>query len=190
MPSRRAVPAPRHRAPEACRPGAALSWPPNAAPDAGAGFTLIQLMVTIAIVAILLSIATPSMIAQMTRAQIQDGMKLAEFVKGAVGAYYLGNAAMPADNAAAGLPDKTKIVGTVVAAVEVRSGAVNILFGNKAAGTIAGKVLTLRPAYVADAPMVPVSWVCGPRGTAPNGMTLAGDDQTTLDLAQLPFSCR
>jgi hypothetical protein len=42
-----------------------------------------------------------------------------------------------------------------------RAGAIDITFGNKANGNLKGKILTLRPAVVDDAPVVPITWVCG-----------------------------
>ena len=72
-------------------------------------------------------------------------------------------AAFPADNAAAALPPPEKIVSNLVSAVALENGAIHITFGNRANGAIRGKVLTLRPAVVEDAPVVPVAWVCGAR---------------------------
>jgi type IV pilus assembly protein PilA len=70
----------------------------------------------------------------------------------------------------------------------VRDRALHITFGNSAHALIAGKVLTLRPAGVEDAPIVPVTWVCG-RAPPPAKMTLKGDDRTDVPQGLLPFNC-
>jgi type IV pilus assembly protein PilA len=95
----------------------------------------------------------------------------------------------PADNAAAGLPVAEKIVNNYISSVSIRAGAIDITFGNHAQGAIRGKILTLRPAVVEDAPIVPVTWVCG-YATAPEKMTLKGENKTNLPPGWLPLKCR
>ena len=96
---------------------------------------------------------------------------------------------MPADNAAAGLPPAEKIVNNYISGVAVNNGAIDITFGNRASGLIQGKVLTLRPAVVTDAPVVPVAWVCG-NAEGPGQMTVMGENRTTVPANYLPFNCR
>ncbi len=71
----------------------------------------------------------------------------------------------------------------------MKEGAITITFGNKATSGLLGKKLTLRPAVVADAPMVPVAWVCG-NASVPDKMTAMGANETTLPGMALPFNCR
>jgi len=52
-----------------------------------------------------------------------------------------------------------------------------------------GKILTLRPAVVEDAPVVPVTWLCGYAG-APQKMTAMGTNRTDVPRAVLPSRCR
>ncbi len=66
---------------------------------------------------------------------------------------------------------------------------INITFGNRAQGVIKNKVLTMRPAIVEGAPVVPVTWVCG-NADAPGKMTLKGNNQTTVPAGYLPLACR
>ena len=66
---------------------------------------------------------------------------------------------------------------------------IDITFGNRVNRTIAGKVLTLRPAVVADAPIVPVAWVCG-YAEAPDQMTINGKNLTSIPVPLLPVECR
>ena len=95
----------------------------------------------------------------------------------------------PADNAAAGLPVPDKIVNNFVSSVAVRDGAIDLTFGNRASGVIKGKVLTLRAAVVEDAPIVPVTWVCG-YAAAPGKMTVTSVDRTNIPAVYLPLRCR
>src|SRR4029077_4257340 len=86
---------------------------------------------------------------------------------------------LPVDNAAAGLPVADKIVNDYISAVAVESGAIQITFGNHANVAIQGKVLTLRPGVIEDAPIVPVSWVCG-NAAPPNKMVVKGLNKTDV----------
>jgi type IV pilus assembly protein PilA len=97
--------------------------------------------------------------------------------------------AFPADNAAAGLPPPEKIVSNLVTSVRLDAGAIHITFGNRASGSIRGKVLTLRPAVVEDAPVVPVAWVCG-LAAVPGNMSVKGENRTDLPANYLPLKCR
>jgi type IV pilus assembly protein PilA len=96
---------------------------------------------------------------------------------------------LPGDNTAAGLPVADKIVSNFISSVAVQDGAIHITFGNKANNTIRGKVLTLRPAVVVDAPIVPITWVCG-YATAPEKMTIKGENKTNVPPNWLPIRCR
>ena len=95
----------------------------------------------------------------------------------------------PPDNAGAGLPPADRIVNNFISSVLVQGGAIHITFGNRANGVIKGKVLTLRPAVVEDAPVVPVAWVCG-YAPGPGKMTIKGENRTDIPMIYLPFMCR
>jgi len=153
------------------------------------GFTLIEMVVILAIVAILLLLALPSYQDRIVRDQIAEALPLADIVKAPVAGAWTTSQAFPADNAAAALPPPEKIVNNFVAAVAIESGAIHITFGNRANGQIKGKVLTLRPAVVEDAPIVPVTWVCG-YAPAPDKMTVRGANRTDIPPVYLPFRCR
>jgi type IV pilus assembly protein PilA len=153
------------------------------------GFTLIELMVVVAVIAVLATLAVPSMQGRLVRGQLVDAVKLADIAKAPVAAAWATTKTLPVDNAAAGLPASDKIVSTLVSAVAVESGAIQITFGNQANGAIRGKTLTLRPAVVEDAQVVPVSWVCG-NSPVPAKMTAKGLNKTDVPLNFLPVNCR
>ncbi|EMT1018975.1 pilin [Neisseria gonorrhoeae] len=62
------------------------------------GFTLIELMIVIAIVGILAAVALPAYQDYTARAQVSEAILLAEGQKSAVTEYYLNNGKWPADN--------------------------------------------------------------------------------------------
>jgi len=153
------------------------------------GFTLVEMMVVIGIVAILALMAIPTYQDKFVRDQIVEALPLADIAKPAIALSWAALQTFPADNAAAGLPVAEKIVNSYIRSVAIQDGSINITFGNKANNVILGKVLTLRPAVVEDAPIVPVTWVCG-YATAPEKMTVKGENRTNIPPGYLPIRCR
>jgi type IV pilus assembly protein PilA len=154
-----------------------------------AGFTLLEVVVAGAIVAILAALAVPGMVNGIVRRQVVDAMPLADIAKAAVAGKWAALHALPGDNAGAGLPPADKIVGNYVRSVRIVDGAIDITFGNSVHKSIDGKVLTLRPAVVLDAPVVPVAWICA-KAPVPGGMTAVGTDHTDLPVGVLPYNCQ
>jgi type IV pilus assembly protein PilA len=136
----------------------------------GDGFSMMEILVVIAIVAILATLAVPSYLDKIVRDQIVEALPLADIAKSPLAGSWTALQTFPTDNAAAGLPAPDKIVNNFVSSVLVRSGAIDLTFGNRASGAIKGKVLTLRAAVVEDAPRS-VTWVCG-YTKAPDKMTV------------------
>ena len=153
------------------------------------GFTLMEMMVVVAIICILALIAAPSYLDQIVRKQIVDAVPLADIAKTPIAAAWATAQSFPHDNAGAGLPPADKIVNNFISSLSVQDGAIHIAFGNSANALIKGKILSIRAAVVVDAPIVPVAWVCG-NAAGPGKMTIKGENKTNISAAYLPLNCR
>ena len=153
------------------------------------GFSLVELMVVIAIIAILALLAAPNFQYKVARDQVSEALPLADLAKKPIAAAWSALHTLPPDNTSAELPSPDKIVSNLVSAMSIESGAIHITFGNRASGLLKGKILTIRPAIVEDAPIVPVAWVCG-YAPVPGNMTAKGENKTNIEPNYLPFGCR
>ena len=153
------------------------------------GFTLIELMVVVAIIAILALMAVPLYRDKFIREQVIEAMRLTDIAKGPIAATWTTTKALPDDNAAAGLPVPDKVVSNYVKSLTVEAGAIHVVFGNQANGALRGMTLSLRPAVVEDAPIVPVAWVCG-YAAVPEKMTVMAANRTNVPKGWLPVNCR
>ncbi|ENW5696136.1 pilin [Neisseria gonorrhoeae] len=88
------------------------------------GFTLIELMIVIAIVGILAAVALPAYQDYTARAQVSEAILLAEGQKSAVTEYYLNHGEWPANNGDAGVASASEIKGKYVESVTVEKGVV------------------------------------------------------------------
>lgn len=97
------------------------------------GFTLIELMIVVAIIGILAAVALPAYQDYTKRAHVSEGMNLGASAKSAVTEYYTSQAALPTTNTAAGLPaDGTDITGNAVKSVAIGAGgAITVTFNAK-----------------------------------------------------------
>lgn len=154
-----------------------------------AGFTLIELMIVIAIIGILATMAMPTFQDRVIRAQVAEALNLADFAKQGIAAFHAKAGRMPKDNAEAGLPPGDRIMGNYVTDVSVKDGAITVTMGNRSNAHIEGKKLGLRPAIVEGHPTVPIAWVCG-NAAAPGKMKVVGSNATTLPGPHLPIDCR
>ncbi|ENV7610202.1 pilin, partial [Neisseria gonorrhoeae] len=108
------------------------------------GFTLIELMIVIAIVGILAAVALPAYQDYTARAQVSEAILLAEGQKSAVTEYYLNHGTWPEDNTSAGVASASKIIGKYVQKVEVAKGVVTATMKSDGVNKeIKGKKLSL-----------------------------------------------
>ena len=110
------------------------------------GFTLIELMIVVAIIAILAAIAIPAYQDYTIRAQVTDGLSLASGAKTAVAEYYQNRGGFPGTNADAGIASAASIRGQFVADTQVvGSGLVQVRYGNNVNVKISGSTVLLTP---------------------------------------------
>lgn len=126
------------------------------------GFTLIELMIVVAIIGILAAIAIPAYQDYTIRAQVSEGLNLSGAAKAAVTEFYQDQGAFPGDNATAGLEAAGNITGKYVTSVTVGGGGVlSVLYGGLSANAnIAGETLTMTPFDNAGS----ISWTCAGTG--------------------------
>lgn len=153
------------------------------------GFSVIEMMVVVAIIAILAMIAIPSSMGRIVKEQITAAMPLADVAKLPIASNWTQTKILFDNNSAAALPAPDKIVSNFVTSVEVQNGAIHMTFGNKAHPQIKGKILSFRPAVIQESQLVPIAWVCG-NAKAPEKMTLSGDNKTNIPDEFLPILCR
>jgi type IV pilus assembly protein PilA len=155
----------------------------------GRGFTLMEMMVVVGVIAILALLMVPAYIDRLIRNQIGEALPLADVARRPIEASWTLTRTLAADNASIGLPVPEKVVSNHVQALSVEGGAIHLTFGNRAHNQIRGLILTLRPAIVADAPVVPIAWVCG-YASVPGNMTAQGENRTSIPAGYLPAQCR
>lgn len=153
------------------------------------GFTLIELMIVVAIIGILAGIAIPTYQEYTVRAQVVEAFSLATELKPAVQEYRKEHGRLPRDNGAAGVPEPQYLIGNYVTRIQVSDGAMHIEFGSLANENIKGKRVTLQPLLVKGSSASPMSWRCA-RRQIPAGMVAMGENRTTIDNKFLPAACR
>ncbi|HEZ5241480.1 TPA: pilin [Neisseria meningitidis] len=154
------------------------------------GFTLIELMIVIAIVGILAAVALPAYQDYTARAQVSEAILLAEGQKSAVTEYYLNHGEWPSDNSAAGVASSSTIKGKYVAGVKVEKGVITAEMKSSGVNKeIQGKKLSLWAKRQDGS----VKWFCGQpvtRTAADDGVTAATAANGKIDTKHLPSTCR
>ena len=137
------------------------------------GFTLIELMIVVAIIGILAAVAIPAYQDYTVRAQVSEGLSLASGAKTAMAEFYNQRGTFPSDNASLGLSAAGNIQGSYVSQVDAgnNAGIVEVTFGNDVNALISGDVLQVSAVTSAGS----IQWVCK-----------SGD----LDDKYLPTNCR
>ncbi|KOR33311.1 pilus assembly protein PilA [Achromatium sp. WMS3] len=153
------------------------------------GFTLIELMVVVAIIGILSVMAVPTYQNRVIRTQIQEAMGLADSIKQSITEAYKEHKSFPANNLTAGVPEPKYLIGNFVTSIQVQEGAIHITLGNKINANAANKILTIRPATVTNSPNSPISWLCGYSKPVP-GMQAVSTNKTNLPRMFLSYKCR
>jgi type IV pilus assembly protein PilA len=136
------------------------------------GFTLIELMIVVAIIGILAAIALPAYQDFTKRGHVSEGMGLAAAAKTAVVEYYASTADVTAmSNAKVGLATATAITGNAVKSVEVgATGSITVTYNDKVTD---GATLVLVPSFTTTNGSV--TWTC---------------TTGTVDDKYLPSNCR
>jgi type IV pilus assembly protein PilA len=155
------------------------------------GFTLIELMIVIAIIGILASLAVSAYQTYTVRAQVSEGISMAAGAKVPVVDAYTNSGTAPADRLAAGMsPNATDTRGNYVSAVAITNGRIDITFsGPKAHQAIFGQTVSVTP-YESTGNTV--AWRCG-NAAQPAGVLLQGGAPhmaPTIEQRYLPSACR
>jgi type IV pilus assembly protein PilA len=157
------------------------------------GFTLIELMIVIAIIGILAAIAIPAYQNYTIRSQVTEGLSLADGWKTSISEYYAQNGSFPTTSNSTGGAGSVAVsgasVGKYVSAIAVSGlGEIVVTFsGSQVNSKLSGGILGLQPGLDGNNDVI---WVCGTAATPSNvSVTSTGGTSTSISAAYLPNSC-
>ena len=136
------------------------------------GFTLIELMIVVAIIGILAAVALPAYQDYVARSQVTEAINLGGGLKIQVADIYNDTGAFTAATSGSqGLPAANTVTGKYTTGVAVAGGIITASIGNDASAVLSGGTVVLSPFTTAGA----LQWTCS---------------STTLDAKYLPAACR
>ncbi|MCK5717624.1 MAG: pilin [Thiomargarita sp.] len=147
------------------------------------GFSLIELMIVIAIMGILAAMSFPNYPNYVKRAKVSEAFRLAPIFTQKIAEYYAYYGKFPKTTQATHLSDKIK--GEYIQSMQIENGAIHITFDR----TLNHAILTLRPALIISVtPTQTLLWVCG-YATPIQGTTVIGHNKTDIKPEYLPANC-
>jgi prepilin-type N-terminal cleavage/methylation domain-containing protein len=127
-------------------------------------FTLIELMIVVAIIGILAAVAIPSYQDYTKRAHVSEGLALVSHAKSTVAEYYAAEGTWPTTNTQAGLAEPASIIGNAVTSVAIGAtgGSITVTYNTKVSSAVT--TIQFTPTDTGGG----MTWNCSAGGTVPS----------------------